>query len=136
MIAIVDTNRTVRHKCFRILTSECLPVQVFYSTLWFVDSGALYDADLLILGETRDCKNKCSSLRWASIVRPDLKTVLLDSITPCIRPLYEVCCDPRRLSKGYECESLNALQIAEYLELLLPWVASKYLQVDVEMMLS
>lgn len=113
MIAIIDMNSEVRHECYHLLSDEHISVAVFHSALTFVDSGALYGAGLLALGKTRRCRTNCETLRWASRVRPDLRTLLLNPMRLCIRPLLEVCNDPSDgLAENECCVSLDALRQA------------------------
>jgi hypothetical protein len=119
MIAIIDMNSDVRRECYHMLSSEHISVAVFYSAMTFVGSGALYEAGLLALGKTRSCRTNCEMLRWASEVRPDLRTLLLNPLRLCIRPLLEVCNDPSdRLAENDWCVSLDAFRQARNLGLL------------------
>lgn len=77
MIAVIDTASSVRHACFNALTEMGYPVVVFYSPDTFINSGAIYSASVLVLGETRVGRTRSEALLWASVVRPDLHTLLL-----------------------------------------------------------
>ena len=118
MIAIIDMNSDVRHGCFHMLSKENIAVAVFYSALTFVNSGAVYVTEILALGKTRSCRTSCDTLRWASSVRPELRTLLLNPMRLCIRPLPEVCRDlSDRLAEIDSSVSLDALRQAHTLGL-------------------
>jgi hypothetical protein len=91
LITVIDNTSCVRHACFDSLTALGQFVAVFHSPETFVDSGAIFATDLLILGRTRSCRTKCEALRWASAVRPDLGTFLLHPDCTEWRPLRELC---------------------------------------------
>ena len=93
MISVIDNTSCVRHACFDSLTALGQFVAVFHSPETFVDSGAIFGTDLLILGRTRFCRTKCEALRWASTVRPNLKTFLLHPDCMEWRPLRQLCED-------------------------------------------
>jgi hypothetical protein len=76
MIAVIDTASNVRHAYFNALTEMGHSVVVFHSPDTFVNSGAIYKANLLILGETRVCVTKSEALLWAKSARPNLRTLL------------------------------------------------------------
>jgi hypothetical protein len=91
LITVIDNTSCVRHACFDSLTALGQFVSVFHSPETFVDSGAIFGTDLLILGRTRFCRTKCEALRWASTVRPNLKTFLLHPDCTEWRPLGQLC---------------------------------------------
>jgi hypothetical protein len=93
MIAVIDISSEVRHICFDVLSEADKPAVVFYSTQTFVNSGAIFKADRLVLGRTRFCRTRCEALRWASTIRPSLRTVLLDPYRIELRSLSETCTD-------------------------------------------
>jgi hypothetical protein len=93
MISVIDNTSCVRHACFDSLTALGQFVAVFHSPETFVDSGAIFGTDLLILGRTRSCRTKCEALRWAGTVRPNLKTFLLHPDCTEWRPLHQLCED-------------------------------------------
>lgn len=119
MIAIIDTNSGVRRACYQALSNERVSVAVFFSVVTFVDSGAFFQAELLVLGKTRVCRTKCETFRWASSVRPDLRTLLLNPMRLGIRSLLEVCNEPSdRLAENDCFRSLDAFRRARDLGLL------------------
>lgn len=79
MISLIDCTSRVRHACFDAITALGQSVNVFYSPESFVNSGVLFRTDVLILGTTRFCRTESEPLRWASVVCPELKTILLVS---------------------------------------------------------
>jgi hypothetical protein len=76
MIAVIDTASSVRHTYYSTLTKMGHSVVVFHSPDTFVNSGAIYKVNLLILGKTRVCVTKSESLLWARFARPNLRTLL------------------------------------------------------------
>lgn len=77
MIALIDTTSSVRRACFDALTEMGHSAAVFHSPETFINSGAIYAADLLIVGKTRICRTQSEALQWAGTVRPNLRTLLL-----------------------------------------------------------
>lgn len=93
MIALIDVNSAVRHACVEAFSKINESVSVFYSAQTFVDSGAFYKTKLLVLGKTHPSRTHCCTFRWATSVRPYLKTFLLDSRRLEMRRLLDVCND-------------------------------------------
>src|ERR1700733_8243304 len=91
MISVIDNTSTLRHACFNALTTLGHSVATFHSPETFVNSGAIYTSNLLILGRTRLCRTKCEALQWASAVRPDLRTLLLHPDYIELRHLLAIC---------------------------------------------
>jgi hypothetical protein len=119
MIAVIDINSEVRHECFKALSEDGIPVAVFHSTQTFVDSGAIFETRLLLLGQTRPCRSQCDSLRWARTMRPHLDTLLLKPLQLSIRSLSSVCNDPDESPEHNEClASLEAFRRARHFGLL------------------
>ena len=77
MIAVIDIRSEVRHTCFDALTELGEAVEAFCSPQTFINSGAIAKADMLILGQTSLCRTTHECLQWASVLRPDLKTIIL-----------------------------------------------------------
>jgi hypothetical protein len=97
MIAVIDKASEVRHTCTEALAALGQPAAAYYSTQSFVNSGAIFTSDLLILGRTRSCRTQCEALQWAKTVRPNLKTILL----------HPDCVEQRLLF--HACESVDSL---------------------------
>jgi hypothetical protein len=91
VISVIDNSSSLRHACFDALTALGQSVAVFHSPETFVDSGAIFATDLLILGRTRSCITQCEALQWASVVRPDLNALLLDPGRIELRRLRHLC---------------------------------------------
>jgi hypothetical protein len=91
MISVIDNTSTLRHACFNALATLGHPVVAFHSPETFVNSGAIYNSNLLILGRTRLCPSKCEALQWASAIRPNLRTLLLHPDCIELRHLLQIC---------------------------------------------
>jgi DNA-binding NtrC family response regulator len=91
MVALIDNSSAVRRACYDMLTSAGRPVTVFYSPETFVNSGAVNETDLLIIGRIRSSLQECEAIRWASVVRPELKTLLLNRTCEDLPSLIQLC---------------------------------------------
>jgi diketogulonate reductase-like aldo/keto reductase len=91
MIAVIDKTSAVRHACHETLSAAGQDVSVFHSPESFVNSHVLYNADLLILGQTRVGIHQSEAILWACAVRPELQTFRLHPRCREIQNLSNLC---------------------------------------------
>jgi hypothetical protein len=107
VISVIEKTSHVRKACFEAIDSIGESVRVFYSIQSFVDTGAIFTSDLVVLGRIPFCTFECEPLRWASSVRPDLATLLLGQSPYVKRWLSEVYEEARVIS----CEDDPAFRV-------------------------
>jgi hypothetical protein len=96
-----------------MLTATGQTVKVFHSPETFVNSGAVFKSELLILGRTAQSILECGTLQWAAMVRPNLQTFLLHSDYREVHQLFKVCQQPELpLRSCSNAKCVDALQNA------------------------
>lgn len=90
MIAVIDAASNVRHACFNALTGFGHSVLVPQSPETYINPGALYSTNLLMLGSPRVKRTRSEPLLWARAVRPHLRTVLIGLVETQVKYLSEM----------------------------------------------
>jgi hypothetical protein len=98
VISVIERTSKVRRACFDAIEAIGEQVRIFYSVQSFVDTGAIFASDVVVLGLLPLCTQQCEPLLWASSVRPKLTTLLLGEASTLKRNLSDVCDEARIIS--------------------------------------